>query len=138
MLDFITEFTAHHQDYLILASFISLFVFLASILLTPFLLGHMPVDYFINPYQHKLEIKHPGNLLIVIIKSLFGFCLLLAGIVMLITPGQGIISILLGLFLMQFPGKHKLELKIIKHNPTFLALNWLRSKANKPPFRRQI
>jgi hypothetical protein len=38
--------------------------------------------------------------------------LLLAGIIMLVTPGQGIISIVLGLFLMEFPGKRKLELKV--------------------------
>ncbi len=55
---------------------------------------------------------------------------------MLVTPGQGIITIFLGLFLMEFPGKRKLELKFIKHNPTFKALNWLRNKAGKSPFTR--
>jgi hypothetical protein len=48
--------------------------------------------------------------------------LLIAGIIMLVTPGQGIISILLGLFLMEFPGKRKLELKLINHEPTFKHL----------------
>jgi uncharacterized protein YacL len=136
MLDYLTELATHYQDYLIMASFISLFIFVASLLLTPFLLGRIPADYFINPAHHKLEINHFGHLIIMIIRNLIGFCLLLVGIVMLVTPGQGIISILLGLFLMQFPGKHKLELKIINHNPTFTTLNWLRARANKPPFRR--
>jgi hypothetical protein len=55
---------------------------------------------------------------------------------MLVTPGQGVISILLGLFLMEFPGKRTLELKFINHTPTYKTLNWLRRKAGKPPFNR--
>jgi UPF0716 family protein affecting phage T7 exclusion len=65
-----------------------------------------------------------------------GFVLLIAGIIMLITPGQGVISIVLGLFLMEFPGKRNLELKLINNDATFKTLNWLRSKAGKLPFQR--
>jgi hypothetical protein len=60
----------------------------------------------------------------------------LAGIIMLVTPGQGVISIILGIFLMEFPGKRQLEIKFINHNPTFKTLNWLRDKAGKTPFIR--
>jgi hypothetical protein len=115
---------------------VSLVVFIASLLLTPLLLGKIPQDYFIHTNQHKVEIEHLGHLIIVVIRTLIGFVLLIAGIIMLVTPGQGIITILLGLFLMEFPGKRKLELKFIKHNPTFKALNWLRNKAGKSPFTR--
>jgi hypothetical protein len=55
---------------------------------------------------------------------------------MLITPGQGVVSILMGLFLMEFPGKNTLELKFINHDQTFKTLNWLRNKAGKPPLKR--
>ncbi len=136
MLDFITQATADYQHYFIWVGVISFVVFVVSLLLTPFLLGRIPQDYFIHTNQHKVEIKHPGHLIVVIIRTLIGFVLLIAGIIMLVTPGQGVISILLGLFLMEFPGKRKLELKLINHEPTFKALSWLRSKANKPPFDR--
>jgi archaellum biogenesis protein FlaJ (TadC family) len=116
-----------------IASFV---VFVSSLLLTPFLLGKIPQDYFVHTNQQKVEIKHLGHLIIVISRTIVGFVLLIAGIIMLVTPGQGIISILLGLFLMEFPGKRKLELKLINHEPTFKALNWLRGKANKDPFER--
>jgi len=136
MLDFITQATADYQHYFIWVGVVSFVVFVVSLLLTPFLLGKIPQDYFVHTNQHKVEINHLGHLVVVIIRTLIGFVLLVAGIIMLVTPGQGVISILLGLFLMEFPGKRKLELKLINHEPTFKALNWLRSKANKPPFVR--
>ncbi len=125
-----------YQDHLIMLGWISALMFVISLLLTPYLLGKIPIEYFVHTNQHKLEIKHPGHLIVVIIRTLIGFVLLLAGIVMLVTPGQGVISILLGLFLMEFPGKRRLELELIHHDPTFKTLNWLRAKANKPPFMR--
>ncbi|HIB31030.1 MAG TPA: hypothetical protein EYO25_03490 [Candidatus Thioglobus sp.] len=136
MLDFITQATADYHQYFVWMGIVSFVVFVASLLLTPLLLGKIPQDYFIHTNQHKVEIEHLGHLIIVVIRTLIGFVLLIAGIIMLVTPGQGIITILLGLFLMEFPGKRKLELKFIKHNPTFKALNWLRNKAGKSPFTR--
>ena len=61
---------------------------------------------------------------------------MILSIIMLFTPGQGILSIVLGIFLMEFPGKQKLEYKMIQHDPTFNAINWLRSKAGKDALRR--
>ncbi|SFV76672.1 hypothetical protein MNB_SUP05-4-346 [hydrothermal vent metagenome] len=136
MLDLITQATADYHQYFIWMGIVSFVVFIASLLLTPLLLGKIPQDYFIHTNQHKVEIEHLGHLIIVVIRTLIGFVLLIAGIIMLVTPGQGIITIFLGLFLMEFPGKRKLELKFIKHNPTFKALNWLRNKAGKSPFTR--
>ena len=136
MLDSIAQMTADYQQYFFLMGVVSLVVFVFSLLLTPFLLGKIPTDYFVHTNQHKVEIKHPGHLAVVIIRTLIGFVLLVAGVMMLVTPGQGVISILLGLFLMEFPGKRNLELKIINHEPTFKALNWLRGKADKAPFKR--
>ena len=84
----------------------------------------------------QIKIQGPMHLIWVVIRSIFGFILLLAGVIMLFTPGQGILSIVLGIFLMEFPGKQKLEYKMIQHDPTFNAINWLRSKAGKDALRR--
>jgi len=136
VLDSIAQATAGYHQYFVWMGIVSFVVFVVSLLLTPFLLGKIPQDYFIHTNQHKVEIKHLGHFLIVVIRTLIGFVLLIAGIIMLVTPGQGIITILLGLFLMEFPRKRSLELKIIHHDPTFKILNWLRAKANKPPFKK--
>ena len=136
MLADLFEYFHQYEELLILVSLISAVMFVLTLLLTPYLLGLIASDYFTMENPHKLEIKHIGHVIAVIIKSVIGLVLLLAGIIMLVTPGQGVISILLGLFLMEFPGKRKLELKIINHDPTFKTLNWLREKAGKPPFKR--
>lgn len=136
MLDWITNLITQYEDMLMLVAVISAIIFVVTLLLTPYLLGLIASNYFTMENPHKLEIKHIGHVIAVIVRSVIGLMLLLAGIIMLVTPGQGVISILLGLFLMEFPGKRKLELKIINHDPTFKTLNWLRAKANKPPFER--
>jgi hypothetical protein len=132
MLDFISQLSKDYSEYFIQVGVISAIVFVVSLLLTPFLLGKMPVDYF----TFKNQYKNNRNFLITTVKNLAGIVLLLAGVIMLVTPGQGVISILLGLFLMEFPGKRKLELKLINNNATFKTLNWLRNKAGQPPFQR--
>ncbi|MEO1943619.1 MAG: PGPGW domain-containing protein [Candidatus Thioglobus sp.] len=114
----------------------SAIIFVISLILTPFLLGLIPSDYFIDQNRHKLRIENTAHLIVIIIRTLLGSILLLAGIIMLVTPGQGIMSIILGLFLMEFPGKRLLEDKLINHDPTFKALNWLRSKTGKSVFIR--
>ncbi|SMM99052.1 hypothetical protein SPONL_335 [uncultured Candidatus Thioglobus sp.] len=126
------ELLTQYQDLLIITSIISVIVFVLSIALTPWLLGKIPADYFVASHSHKSK----DNFIVKILKNTFGALLLLAGIIMLVTPGQGIISILLGLFLMDFPQKRQLELKLINHNPTFKTLNWLRQKFNHPPLKR--
>ena len=57
----------------------------------------------------------------------------IAGITMLALPGQGILTILIGISLMNFPGKRKLELRIIGQHTIYKAVNWIRAKAHKPP-----
>ncbi len=136
MLDSITDLIAQYEDILVLFSIISAVIFIITLLLTPYLLGLIHSDYFTKANPHKLEIEHIGHVIVVIIRSAIGLVLFVAGVIMLVTPGQGVVSILLGLFLMEFPGKRRLELRLINHNPTFKTLNWLRAKAKKPPFKR--
>ncbi len=52
---------------------------------------------------------------------------------MLMTPGQGLLTILVGLVLTDFPGKHKIEQKLIAMPKVLSSLNWIRAKAKKPP-----
>lgn len=132
MLEFISNLLAEYEKILIIIGIVSAIVLVVSLLTMPWLLGKIPVNYFSDNNQ----CLNKCNFFITMIKNFIGLILLLTGIVMLITPGQGIISILLGLFLMQFPGKRQLELMLINNNITFQTINWLRSKAGKPPLKR--
>ena len=136
MLELLLETVGQYEDLLVTISIISAAVFVITLLLTPYLLGLIPVDYFSEKYQLQHISKTPIGIINLVLKTILGIFLVLAGIIMLVTPGQGVISILLGLFLMEFPGKRKLEQNFINHEPTYKALNWLRNKAGKPPFIR--
>jgi hypothetical protein len=136
MLDFALNIYTQFEDYIILVVTASALIFVASLLFTPFLVSKIPHDYFTNTKYHKLEIKHFGRLIVVVGRSALGLVLVLLGLVMLFTPGQGILAIIVGLFLMEFPGKKRLEREMIENEVTFKALNWMREKFKKPPFDR--
>lgn len=95
----------------------------------------IPADYFSSTYVK--EIKHDKHFTLrwaaFIIKNLIGFLLVIAGIVMIFTPGPGVPTILLGLIMMDVPGKRPLEAKLIQRPLVLAAVNDLRAKYNKPP-----
>ena len=70
-----------------------------------------------------------------ILKNLLGVVLILLGIILSLpgVPGQGILTILLGLIMLDIPGKRPLEAKIIQRPAILSAINTLREKYRKPP-----
>ncbi|MFT6919161.1 MAG: hypothetical protein ACJA2G_001796 [Cognaticolwellia sp.] len=79
-------------------------------------------------------INRSVSLMINIVKIMVGLFLLICGLVMLVLPGQGLLTMLMGLSLMPFPGKNKLEKTIVARKSVRYSLNWIRMKANKKPF----
>ncbi len=94
----------------------------------------IPSDYFIKKEQSKFKSNYPVAWIISgIIKNIFGYVLIFGGILMLVLPGQGLITIFIGLMLSNYPGKYKIEKKIIAIPRIFKAINWLRKKSDVPP-----
>jgi hypothetical protein len=62
-----------------------------------------------------------------------GALLVLLGLLMLVTPGQGLLTLFIGLMLMNYPGKHALERWLVRRDGVMGGLNWLRRKGNQPP-----
>ena len=52
---------------------------------------------------------------------------------MLFLPGQGLLTMLLGILFIDFPGKHRLEKKLIQHPKILKAINALRVKGGQAP-----
>ena len=115
---------------------ISLFVFLFSLLTIKWLVSLIPEDYFINKKDSKIK---TNNILIwyivLIFKNLIGYSLILGGIMMLVLPGQGLFTIIIGLMMSNYPGKYSIEKKFIAIPTILKSINWLRRKSNKPPIR---
>jgi hypothetical protein len=68
-----------------------------------------------------------------VLKNLIGFVLLAAGIAMLVLPGQGILTMLIGISLVDFPGKRQLERKLIGQPAVLNTINKVREKFGQPP-----
>ena len=95
----------------------------------------IPADYFSSTYVREINKDTHFSLrwAAFIIKNIIGFILIIAGVVMIFTPGPGVPTILLGLIMMDIPGKRPLEAKLIQRPMVLSAVNDLRAKYNKPP-----
>ncbi len=127
---------AEHEMLLGFIAFASLFLFIATLFVLPWLVALIPSDYFLTKRRRPAQWKQVHPLLryaVLALKNLAGVIIFLAGIAMLLTPGQGLLSILLGLMLMDYPGKFQLERQIITRLKLLRFMNWLRRRQKKPP-----
>ena len=125
-----------YKNIIIWFGSISLFVFLFSLLSIKWLVALIPEDYFITKRVSKIKSQNPLIwYLILILKNLVGYSLILGGVVMLILPGQGLFTIIIGLMLSNYPGKYSIEKKFIAIPTILKSINWLRGKSNKPPLK---
>jgi len=53
---------------------------------------------------------------------------------MLLLPGQGLLTILIGLLLLDFPGKRALELRLLRRPALRGFLDRMRQRRGVPPF----
>lgn len=118
---------------------VGLFVgsFAISLAAISFILIKLPSTYFQQSHSRNFwEDRHryvrwAG----LIAKNVLGILLILLGLLMSIpgVPGQGILTILLGIMLIDLPGKRQLEYKILKRPSVLQRINHLRQRFNKPP-----
>lgn len=87
-----------------------------------------------NQKKHLTSMILSIAFVVSIAKIIVGLFLLVCGVLMLVLPGQGIITILIGLSLIPFPGKNKIEQYLISRKSVRSSLNWIRLKAKKEPF----
>jgi hypothetical protein len=109
--------------------------FFLTLILVPVLVVHIPSDYFLRKKRTLVNFRRPYSVIRpigIVLKNILGILFLLAGLVMLILPGQGIITILIGVMMLNFPGKRNLERRIVQQPHVLRAINWMRAKANKP------
>ena len=117
---------------------LSLVTFVASLAALPWLVALIPEDYFLSEYRTPAPWKdaHPAlRLLLIGAKNLLGLALVLGGLVMLFIPGQGLLTMAMGLLLMDYPGKYRLERRLVAIPAIQGGLNWLRQRRGLPPLR---
>ena len=114
-------------------------VSIAFLLLSPLIVGwivvRLPADYFVQPDRRPLaswQISPIVRCLLLIAKNAVGLVLVIAGLIMLFTPGQGLLTIVVGITMIDFPGKYQLERWVVKRPGVWKSMNWLRKRAGRP------
>lgn len=116
-------------------------LFLGSLLISFAAIGivmvKIPANYFSSHYKQDFLPNSSWAVRwgAVILKNILGLFLIALGILLSLpgVPGQGILTILLGLIMIDIPGKRPLEAKIIKRPTVLAAVNNLRARYNKTP-----
>jgi hypothetical protein len=103
-----------------------------TIVLLPVIMVRLPADHFVR--RHRAEPRSAWGWVGFIGKNVLGVVCLAAGVLMLVLPGQGLITLLIGLMLVNFPGKRRLELALVRRPKIRNFLNKMRQKRGKEPF----
>jgi len=134
-VNLLTNFFTTAKPYLELLAGFSIFTFFASLIIIPWYIGRLPQNYFQQlthtPLTKDYDIAMAAAL---VFRNIAGAILLISGVLMLFLPGQGILTILIGLLCMSFPGKRKLIMYLISLKSLQCSLNWTRRKLSKAPF----
>ncbi len=124
-----------NSDFLQWLAIISAIIFIVSLLIIPWLISRLPQDFFAKIRSGGQPSKNNNsrlyNLILVLLRNIFGLTFLMAGILMLFIPGQGILTIVLGISIMVFPGKRKLVNLLIEKKSVQHGLNWIRHKIHR-------
>jgi hypothetical protein len=107
-----------------------------SLAVTAVVIVRIPADYFTHQRRQFMPGRNPAlRIVLRVLKNLLGVAVVAVGIVTSIpgVPGQGFLTILIGLMLLDFPGKFAVERWIIRRRAIRGAANWLRRKAGRPP-----
>ncbi|NCF16828.1 MAG: hypothetical protein GWP63_01190 [Haliea sp.] len=125
------------HELLLIASGMSLGAVILALVGVPWVVIRLPADYFSQPERHTWRESDGEPLFAVFIgllKNMVGAILVVLGLIMLVTPGQGLLTLLAGLLLMNFPGKYQLERWLVLRPGMLRALNWLRGRQGQAPF----
>ena len=124
-------------DLLTLLGLLSVVTFVGSLVAVPWLIGRMRADYFLTHWQvvQARHRRHPALALTVFLaRNALGLLLVAAGLAMLFLPGQGLLTVLIGISVMDFPGKRRLLQRLLRGPKVQRTLNWIRRKRGKEPF----
>jgi len=125
-----------NETSLLLAAVVAVGLLLASSALAILVLIRLPATYFIQPRRRFMAGNHRAvRWAAIVAKNLLGAMLVLAGIALSVpgVPGPGIVTLLVGVALLDFPGKRALEYRVIRQPRVLGAINALRRRFSIAP-----
>jgi hypothetical protein len=136
MFDFLADFfSSLSWRSVLIGVLIFVGTFLLNLGIVSVILVKLPKDHFKSDKSKRVSGANATvRLLKVIGKNVAGWLLIALGIVLSLpgVPGQGLLTVLLGLMLVDFPGKHHLEQKLLSRPAVINSINALRGRFGKP------
>jgi hypothetical protein len=108
----------------------------ASLAIVGSVLKRLPADYFVNPSARRPIDRHPVlKVILTVARNAFGYFLIVLGAILSVpgVPGQGLLTIFMGVMLIDFPGKRRLERWLVTRRVILAGVNRMRARAGQPP-----
>jgi len=126
------------ETYLLVGFALSVIASVGGIVVIGIVLVKLPPGYFSDSAARQfLPATHPlVRWTVVFVKNVLGAALVMLGLIMSVPgiPGPGVITIVIGLMLLDFAEKRRWARWVISRPPILRAINGLRRKYGKPPF----
>lgn len=119
----VSDFVEAHSTAITVVAVVSAAMVILSMLVGLVLAVKLPVSAF-DPDRDARTLP----LWVRVLKNVFGVIVILMGIAMLVLPGQGLLTILLGLMLLDIPAKRNVERRMLHHPRVLRPLNHLRRR----------
>ncbi|MBA4191679.1 MAG: hypothetical protein C0467_27175 [Planctomycetaceae bacterium] len=114
---------------------------IVSIVVIGYVLSQLPADYFVNPAARGPIKRHPVvRVVLAVVRNFFGWLLIALGGVMSLpgVPGQGVLTILMGVMLVDFPGKNRAERWLLTRRGVLAGVNKIRARLGKAPLLSEV
>ena len=102
----------------------------------PLLIVRIPADYFSRPSTQPRSsgARNRGwQIVRSAVRNSLALVFFVAGVIMLFTPGQGLLMLVVSLWLASFPGKRDLERRLLSTPGVATVVNKIRQKAGVAP-----
>lgn len=108
----------------------SLLLYIGALLMIPYLIRRVDADFFMHMQEIADGVRPPPNhhILRLVVQNIVGAFVMLAGFIMCFIPGQGLLTMFLGLLLITFPGRRAMVLSIVRRPSIAKGINWLRRR----------
>ncbi len=131
-----TDWLGDHRIKLLLIGAGSLVMLVGGLLAARWFVTRLPPDFLTQRRRPRRRIEFGRSLwqsVVIVAKNVVGYICVIAGLAMLVLPGPGLLVLLIGFLMVDFPGKFRLERWILSRRRVLDLINRTRRRYGAPP-----